>query len=161
MRAGVDADLAQRAIERHHAGENLLRDRAALRDFLEDALVNQIVKLRHDGKRGDVALAQRSQQFGRVERFQIDDARSLDQRQQQVRHLRQNVEERQHAEQGVGRAKVDPVEDGLDFAQKIGVSQHHALGVGGGAGGVEQGSEIVTVRGGGLEIAGAALEDGG
>ena len=54
---GVDADFAQRAIERHHAGEDFLRERAALLDFLEDALVNQIVKLRHDGKSRDIALA--------------------------------------------------------------------------------------------------------
>ena len=104
---------------------------------------------------------QSAQQFGGVERLQVNDARSFDQRQQQVCHLGQHVEERQHAQQRVGGAKVDPVEYGLDFAQKIGVRQHHAFGVGGGAGGVEQGSEIVIACGRGLEVARAGVEDRG
>ena len=66
--------LRSSTIERKHAGEKFLRERAALRDFLEDALVNQVEELRHDCECGDVALIQSPQQFGGVQRFQIDDA---------------------------------------------------------------------------------------
>ena len=103
--------------------------RAALLDLLEDALVNQIEKLRHDGESRDVALLQRLQQFGGVEGFQVYDSRSLDQRQEQVRHLRQHVEQGQDAEQRVSGAEIDPVEDGVHFAEEVGVRQHHAFGI--------------------------------
>ena len=123
--------------------------------------MDQIVELRHDRERRDVALAQSAHEFGGVERFQIDDARSLHQREQQIGHLRQHVKERQHAEQRVGGAEIDPVEHGLDLAQEIGVGQHHALGIGGGAGSVEQGSEIVVLGWGRFEFARAGVEDCG
>ena len=79
----------------------------------------------------------------------------------QIRHLRQHVEQRQHSEQGVTRAEIDPVEDRFDLAQEIGVSKHHALGVGGRAGGVEQGSEVLVLRGRRFERSRAGLEDCG
>ena len=97
----------------------LLRDCATLRDFLEDAFVNQVIKLRDNRERGDVALAQSAQKFGGVKRFEIYNARAFHQRQQQIRHLRQHVEERQHAQQRIGGAEVNPVEDGFHFAQKF------------------------------------------
>ncbi len=113
--------------------------------------MNQIKELRHDGECSDIALVQRPQQFGSVQRFEIYDARSLDQREKQVGHLGQHVKQGQHAEQSVARAKFDPVKNGFDLAQKIRVSQHHALGIGGSARGVEQGSEIIVVGGCWLE----------
>ena len=64
--------------------------------------MNQIEKLRDDGKRRDVALAQSPHQFGRVQGLQVDDARTLDQREQEICHLRQNVKQGQHAQQRVG-----------------------------------------------------------
>src|SRR5580765_6794987 len=80
--ACVDADFPQGTIQQYHDGKDLLRNRAALLDFLKDSLVDQVEELRHDGESGDVALLQRLQQFGSVESLQIDDARSLDQRQE-------------------------------------------------------------------------------
>ena len=99
------------------------------------------------------------QQFRGVESFEINDARALDQREQQVRHLRQHVKERQHAEQGVAGADIDPVEDGFDLAKDVGVSEHHAFGIGGCTRRIEQRSEIVAVGRNRLEVAGAALEN--
>ena len=64
---------------------------ASLRDLLKKALVNQVEELRHDGKRRDIAFAQSPQQFCGIESLQVDDSRTLDQRQKQVGHLRQNV----------------------------------------------------------------------
>ena len=97
---------------------------------------------------------QRPQKFGGVQRFEINHARTLDQGQQQIRHLRQHVKHGQHAEQCVGGSDVDPVEYGLHFAQEVGVGQHHALGVGSRAGGVEQGSDVVRCRRRRPEVAG-------
>ena len=122
---------------------SLLGQRSAFLDLLKDALVNQIKELRHNGKGRDVALAQSPQEFGSVQSLQINYARAFYQRQQQIGHLRQHVKHGQHAQQRIGRADVDPVKYRFHFAQKVGVGEHHALGVGGGARGVEQGSEIV------------------
>ena len=96
--AGVESDRAQAAIERHQSLQRPARHFAALGDFLEDALVNQVEKLRHHGKNRDLALVERAQQFGSVQRFQIDDPGALHQRQQKIRHLGEHVEERQHAQ---------------------------------------------------------------
>ena len=71
------------------------------------------------------------------------------------------MEQRQESEQRVARSEVDPGEDGLHFSQKIGMSEHHPFGVGGGSGGVKQGSQILLLRVNRFEIAGARFEDGG
>ena len=59
----------------------------------------------------------------------------------------------------IGWAEVDPVEHGFHFAQKIGMSQHHAFGIGGGSGGVEQGSDVIRLRMAAAESSRATLED--
>ena len=55
--ARVDADFAQRAIQRDHRAEHLPRNRAAFGNLLKQTLVNQVEKLRHDRECGDVTLA--------------------------------------------------------------------------------------------------------
>ena len=141
------------------AAKDFLGERASLRDFLKDSLVDQIEELRHHGERGDVALAQGPQQFGRIQSFQINDARAFHQRQKQIRHLRQHVKHGQHTEQRVGRPDIHPVEHRFHFTQKVGVRQHHALGIGGGSRGVEQGSDVVRCGGRGLELSRPAIEN--
>ncbi len=54
---------------------------------------------------------------------------------------------------------VRPREDRLGLAQKIGVGEHHPFGIGGGARGVEKGSQIVRRAGHGDEASGGLLED--
>ena len=130
-RTRVDPHPPQCVVQHNHRAENLLRNRASFRDFLKKTFVNQIKKLRHYRERGDVALVQSPQQLGGIQRFQVDDTRSLDQRQQQICHLRQHVKQGQHAQQRVVRPQIDPVENRFHFGQKVRVRQHHALGVGG------------------------------
>src|SRR5581483_3095616 len=105
-------------------------DGAALFDFVKDALVNQVIELRHDCEGGDVALLQRLHQFGGVEGFEIEDARSLHEGKQHVRHQGEDVKQRKDAEQGIIRSDVDPVENGVNFAQQISMREHHAFGIG-------------------------------
>ena len=80
--------------------------------------MNQVEKLRHHGECRDVALAQSPHQFGGIESFEIDDARALDQRQQQIRHLRQHVKQRQDAKQRVAGPEIDPIENSFHLAQE-------------------------------------------
>ncbi len=157
--AGVESDGAQAAIERHQGFQRPARHLAALGDFLEDALVNQVEKLRHHGKNRDLALVERAQQFGGVQRFQIDHPRALYQRQQKIGHLGEHVKQRQHAEHGIFRTDVRPAEYRFNLTQQIGVREHHSLGIGGGAGGVEQGGDDVRGDGGWCEAARARGKD--
>jgi hypothetical protein len=136
-----------------------LRQGPSVLDFFKDPLVNQIKELRHHGKSGDVAFAQSAQKLGRVQSFEIDHARALDQRKKQISHLCQHVKHGQHAQQCVLGADVDPVEHSFHFTQKIGVGKHDALGVGGGSGSVEQGSEVFRHRLRRLEFSRAAVEN--
>ena len=61
-------------------------------------------------------------------------------------------------------ASVGPIfktaKTAFDFAQQVGMGELHALGVGGGAGGVEQGGDVVGGRFDGAEVAGTGGEDG-
>ncbi len=57
---GVDSHLAQRAIESHQTLKHFLGESSSFFNFLEDALVNQIKELRHNGESGDVTLLQSS-----------------------------------------------------------------------------------------------------
>lgn len=121
--------------------------------------MNQVKELRHDRESCNVALGQRAQEFRRVESFQIHNPGALDQRHQQIGHLGQDVKQRQHAEKGIAGPEINPIEYSLDFAKDVGMGQHHALGVGGSTGGVDQAGEIVIFCSGGLKIAGPAGED--
>ena len=66
-----------------------------------------------------------------------------------------------HAEQRISWSEVDPIEDGLNFSQKIRMRQHHAFRIGRCARGVNQRSEIIVVRRRGLELARPSVENGG
>ena len=115
---GIDADFSQRSVQRNRSTEDFLGDCASLFDFLKDALMNQIVKLRHYGKGGNVALGQSAQQLAGIEGLEINHARTFDQWEKQICHLRQDVEERENAQKRIGGTEIDPVEDGLDFTQE-------------------------------------------
>src|SRR5581483_7876215 len=91
--------------------------------LFENTIMNQIEKLRYDAKDSDVSFLKRSEQLGRVERREINSACARDQRQQQIRHLRQNVKQRQHSENGVVGPDVGPVKNCIRFAEKIGVGE--------------------------------------
>ncbi len=157
--AGIEFEAAQEAVHLHERTENRLGDAAALADLFEDALVNQVEELRDDGECGDLPLLESAQEFGGVQCFEIHDTRAFDQRQHQVCHLRQHVEHGQDAEHGVGVADLQKTEDGVDLAQHVGVGELHALGVSGGAGGVEQGCDSIGRCFDGVEVAGAGGED--
>ncbi len=150
--AGVEPHLTQTAVQCHQGFQRPARNFAALGYFLEDALVNQVEKLRHHGKNSDLPLVQRPQQFRGVQCFQIDHLRALHQRQQQIRHLGEHMKERQHSEHRIVRTDLRPFEYRFHFAQQVGVGKHHALGIGSRAGGVEQGSDHIRFDQGGREL---------
>ena len=135
--ADVDAGLAQHQVGAHQAAEHLLLQPSALVDLGGDLLVNQIEELRHAREDRDAPLGQGLEQVGGVERFEEDHARAHGKRQQQVGHLRERMEERQHAQHGVALRHVDHGKGRLALAGEVAVREHHALGVGGGARGVE------------------------
>jgi hypothetical protein len=51
------------------------------------------------------------------------------------------------------------MENTFDFTKEVGVSQHHAFGIGGCAGGVEQGRQVIVLRRDRLERARTGLKD--
>ncbi len=63
-------------------------------------------------------------------------------------------------EQRIGGADLNEAKNSVHFAQQVGVSEHHAFGIGGGAGSVEQGGDIVGGCLDGAEVAGSGGEDG-
>ena len=105
--------------------------------------MDQIEELWHDAKGSDVALLQSAQQFGGVQCFQIDNTRAIEQRQKEIRHLRQNVKHRQNSEQSVRRANLDYRKHRIRLADKVGVGEHDTLRISGRARGVEQSGEVV------------------
>ena len=99
--SAIDPDFAQPAIYLHHDPESTHRNCTPFGGFLEDALVDEIKKLRNHRKNGDSAFLQRTQKFGRIQSFQIDDARPACQWQHKIGHLCEHVEHRQYAEHSV------------------------------------------------------------
>ena len=65
---GIEPEFSAESVEAHHARECKPRHRPALLNFFEDAFVDEVEKLRHHGKSGDIPFAQCSQQFCSVER---------------------------------------------------------------------------------------------
>ena len=113
---------------------------------MQYALMNEVEKLRDAREQCDVALTEcphptRSPAFP-VERIEEDDAGSYRERQQQVRHLRQGVEEREHAQQRIARPQADELEDRVTLRHQIAVREHDPLGVARGAGGVEDDGSV-------------------
>jgi hypothetical protein len=128
-RAQVDPEPAQPAVEPPHGSKHSARDGIAAPDFVRHALVNQVEELRHAGEQRHAALAERAEQFRRVHRFQEHDARANRQRQQQVGHLRQGVEQGQHAEDAVLLGDRDRFEHRRPFGDQVRVRQDDALWV--------------------------------
>src|SRR5690348_1698651 len=120
-------------------------ERAFFLHLFENTIVNQVEKLRYDAKDRNVSFLKRSEQLGRVKRREINSACACDQRQQQIRHLRQNVKQRQHAKNGVAWPDVGPGKNRVSFSEKVSVREHHAFGIGSRTGGVEQGSNVVEL----------------
>ena len=135
--AQIQSEAASDARDLQHPEKRALRKPATRAGLLPDALVNQVEKLRDAAEQGNVALAQGAQQFRRVERFQENDAGASGQRQQQVGHLRQGVKQRQHAKNGVARVDVNQPKCAFGFGGEVVVGEHHALGIAGRSGGVE------------------------
>ena len=113
-----------------------LRPRGPL-DLVRHALVNQVEELRHAGEERHLPLGEAAEQFGRVQRLEEDHARPDGEGQQQVGHLRQGVEERQHAEDAVLLGDRHDLERAFTLGQQVGMREHDALGVAGRARGVE------------------------
>ncbi len=158
--AGVDMDSAQCAVQRHQGAHQRQRELAAFMQFFENALVNQVKKLGHNAKHGDVAFLQSAQQFGGVERFEIDDARAIEQRQEKVGHLREDMKHGENSQQRILGANLDYPEHRIRLADEVGVGEHDALWIGGGARGVEQRRQVVRSGDDGLKASGAGGEDG-
>ena len=158
--AGVDSEPPQPAVERHQRAHQPQREFAAFVQFLENALVNQVEELGHHGKRGDVAFLQGAQQFGGVQRLQVDDARAIEQRQEKIRHLREDMKHRENSQQRIRRADLHGGEHRIRFADEVGVGEHDALRIGGGARSVEQRRQVALGGDDGLKAGGAGGEDG-
>jgi hypothetical protein len=113
-----------------------------------------------NAKRGNVAFLQSAQEFGSVQSLEIDDAGTVEQRQEEIRHLGEDVKHRENAEQRVLGADLDDRKDRVCLANEIGMCEHDALGIGGGAGSIEKRGEVVVLGHDGLEIGGAGGVDG-
>src|SRR5438874_5936579 len=127
--SSIESEPAQHSIQRHQTAHGKLHDFATLRNFFEDAFVNEIEKLRDYGKRRNLPLAEGAQQVVGIQSFQINDAGSRYQRQQKIGHLREGMEERQQSQHSILWPDPQYRENSLDFAHQVGVGQHYALGV--------------------------------
>ncbi len=108
--------------------------------------MDEIEELRNAAEDGDAALTQRDHQLLRVQRIEKDNLAAIAQRQENIDHLRQHVEERQHAKKTVARADGNEFADALQFGSQVAVGEHHALGIAGGSGGVNDGRNIVWLH---------------
>ena len=142
----IPSESSADACDRHHRSHGPTRESSALRNFLENALVDQVKKLRHHRERCDFPLCQCTKELRRIQSFEINDTGAFHQRQQQVRHLRQHVKKRKHTEHRVLRSDMRPAEYGPHFAHKVGVRQHHSFGIRSSARGIKQRSKIVILR---------------
>ena len=127
--------------------EDLLREASFFGDLAEDALVDEVEELRDAAEDGDAALAQGESQLLGVERIEKDDLAAVAERQEEIGHLGQHVEERQHAEQSVSGTDGDELADALQLGGEIAVGEHDALGIAGGSRGVDDGRDIVGLHG--------------
>ena len=158
--AEIDVELSGEGGDGQHSAEDGADGGTFLLHLALNAVVDQVEELRYAAEDGYVALLERPQQFGGVERFDKDDAHADRQRQQQVGHLGECVEEREDAEDCVSGADVDDAEDGNGFGFKVAVREHDALGIAGGSRSVEKGGDVVVGDGGGMEVAWAFRKDG-
>ena len=100
-------------------------------DAFRDALVQQVVELRDDAEGGDAALGEGPHHLGAVHGFQEYDPRPRRQRKQQIGDLREGVEERQDAQDGVPFVEPDDAEGAGPLGAEVAVRQDHALRVAG------------------------------
>src|SRR6266496_5330479 len=143
--ARIESHLAAEHRDAPHRTECEAREAALLRHFFEYPLMNQIEELWYHSEPRYIPFSQRLQQLCRVERGKINHPSACNQRQQQIRHLRKYVEERQHPENGVLRSEVCPRKHRIRFAEQIRMREHYALGIGSGSRSVEKGSQIIRL----------------
>ena len=143
--AEVYAEPARKRGDGHHGAKQGTYDRALLLHFFLDAIENEIEELRHAGEDGDVAFLQGAKQFAGVHRLEVDDTHADGQRQHDVGHLGEGVEEREDAEDGVFGADVDDLEHTFGFGLEVAVREHHTLGIAGGARSVEDHRDVVRL----------------
>src|SRR6266496_4727327 len=141
--ARIESHLAAEHRDAPHRTECEAREAALLRHFFEYPLMNQIEELWYHSEPRYIPFSQRLQQLCRVERGKINHPSACNQRQQQIRHLRKYVEERQHPENGVLRSEVCPRKHRIRFAEQIRMREHYALGIGGRSRRVEKGSKVL------------------
>src|SRR5712691_7415311 len=90
-RSGIQTEFSKQPVQAHQQAQPSFCKIAAISDFVGYAFVNQVKKLRYHGEGRYLAFAKCSKQFGRIQSFEIDDASTGGERQQQVRHLRQRM----------------------------------------------------------------------
>src|SRR6266446_1484667 len=113
--SSVESKPAQHSIQRHQTAHGELHDFATLRNFFEDAFVNEIEKLRDYGERRNLPLAEGAQQVVGIQSFQINDAGSGYKWKQQIRHLSKGMEERQQAKHRILWPNPQYRKNSLDF----------------------------------------------
>ena len=112
-------------------------------DFVHHALVDEIEELRHAGEDTDPARRQRMKHRRRAHGLEKHDAGANRQREQQVRHLRKPVKQRQDAQDGVVIGHAHHLECCPAFRLEVGVREDHAFRIGGRAGGIQNHRGIV------------------
>ena len=95
--------------------------------FAGDALVDQIEELRHACERGHAAFRQRTQQLGRIDRFEEHDARANREREQQIGHLRERMKEREHAEDAVPLVDAHDGKGAFALSHQVAVRENDAF----------------------------------
>ena len=143
LRRGV---IAQPDVRGDHDAQEHPRDGAALANLAGDPLVDEVEELRHAREDRDAARRERRDQRRRADRVEKHHARADRKRQQQVGHLRERVEQRQHAENRVGLGDLHDRKGAFAFGVEVGVRQDDALGIGGGAGGVQNDGRVRRAR---------------
>ena len=137
-RAGIPAGaIAQHDVGGDERAEDAACEPAAPFDLTDDPLMDQIEELRHAGEDRDPARLERAEQRRGADGLQEDDPRADRQRQPQVRHLGERVEQRENAEDDVVLVRLDDGQDRRAFRLEIAVREHDPLGVGRRAGGVQ------------------------
>ena len=130
-------------------GEEALLERGRRRQRLLDAAEDPLEDPRHRDQDGRADLDQVVGQVG--DGAGVGDAAARHQGQVVADAALQHVGERQEGEQAVVGVHPHRREAGPDVGQDVAVGQHHPLGPAGGAGGVDQGGEVVGAGGGGRQ----------
>ncbi len=139
----VDAEaLAQHAVELERPVEGQHRGRPSLLHPREDAPLQELPERRHADHPRDAAPLEA---FGKplgVELVEVEDARPARERQEQAAGELEGVVQRQHREDAVGVLEGEDRRDRRQHGREVAVREHHALGVAGGAAGVDDAGEV-------------------